>query len=263
MAPKAKAKAKPTKKPSKGGKAQPVSEEKKANPLFQPAPKNFGLGGDIKPKNATDLTRFTRWPLYVQKQRQLRVLQHRLKIPPSINQFRHTLDNSTKADLFKLAKQYQPESRSAAAKRRRAAAAAKATGKAAPAPKKKETLICGIQAVTRAVEQGRAKLVVIAHDVVPLEIVLWLPALCRKMKIPYCIAKGKASLGSLVGFKTATCIAFVGSLRGEHQGDFSKLVDAVNTSFLNKYDEARKHWGGGQMSKKSQLKAAKRKTARG
>lgn len=32
-------------------------------------------------------------------------------------------------------------------------------------------------------------MVVIAHDVDPLELVVWLPALCRKMGVPYCIVK--------------------------------------------------------------------------
>lgn len=37
----------------------------------------------------------------------------------------------------------------------------------------------------------------IAHDVDPIELVVWLPALCRKMEIPYCIVKGKARLGAV------------------------------------------------------------------
>lgn len=45
--------------------------------------------------------------------------------------------------------------------------------------------------------QNKAQLVVIAHDVDPIELVVWLPALCRKMEIPYCIVKGKARLGSV------------------------------------------------------------------
>lgn len=40
---------------------------------------------------------------------------------------------------------------------------------------------------------------VIAHDVDPIELVVWLPALCRKMEIPYCIVKGKARLGTVSG----------------------------------------------------------------
>ena len=30
---------------------------------------------------------------------------------------------------------------------------------------------------------------VIAHDVDPIELVIWLPALCKKQGIPYCIVK--------------------------------------------------------------------------
>jgi len=40
--------------------------------------------------------------------------------------------------------------------------------------------------------------VIISHDVDPIELVVWLPALCRKMNIPYCIVKGKARLGHVV-----------------------------------------------------------------
>jgi len=39
-----------------------------------------------------------------------------------------------------------------------------------------------------------AQLVVIAHDVDPIELVVWFPALCRKIEVP-CIVKGKARLG--------------------------------------------------------------------
>ncbi len=46
-------------------------------------------------------------------------------------------------------------------------------------------------------EQGKAQLVVIAHDVDPIELVVWLPALCRKMGVPYAIVKGKSRLGSV------------------------------------------------------------------
>ena len=41
---------------------------------------------------------------------------------------------------------------------------------------------------------------VIAHDVDPIELVVWLPALCRKMEVPYAIVKGKSRLGA-VGFQ--------------------------------------------------------------
>ena len=49
----------------------------------------------------------------------------------------------------------------------------------------------GLKHVTTLIEEQKASLVVIAHDVNPIELVVWLPALCRKMGIPYCIMKGK------------------------------------------------------------------------
>ena len=54
---------------------------------------------------------------------------------------------------------------------------------------------------------GKAKLVVIAHDVEPIELMTFLPTLCRKKGIPFCFVKGKARLGKLVHLKTATCLA--------------------------------------------------------
>lgn len=73
---------------------------------------------------------------------------------------------------------------------------------------RKPVLRAGIREVTAAIQQKKARLVLIAHDVEPIEIVLYLPTLCRKMGVPYCIVKGKAKLGLLVHRKTCSCIAF-------------------------------------------------------
>jgi len=53
-------------------------------------PKNFRIGNDIQPKR--DMTRFVKWPKYVRIQRQKRILLKRLKVPPVLNQFTHTMD---------------------------------------------------------------------------------------------------------------------------------------------------------------------------
>lgn len=52
----------------------------------------------------------------------------------------------------------------------------------------------GINHITTLVENGKAQLVAIAHDVDPVELVVWLPALCKKMGVPYCIVKVPTSL---------------------------------------------------------------------
>merc|ERR1711966_474752 len=85
--------------------------------------------------------------------------------------------------------------------------------------KKPVVLKYGLNHVTTLVEQKAAKLVIIAHDVDPIELVCWLPALCRKKEVPYCIIKGKGRLGQLVHKKAASCVAFT-SVNAEDQKDF-------------------------------------------
>nr|GMC46249.1 60S ribosomal protein L7a-1 [Ipomoea batatas]GMC55661.1 60S ribosomal protein L7a-1 [Ipomoea batatas] len=97
------------------------------------------------------------------------------------------------------------------------------------------------------------KLVVIAHDVDPIELVVWLPALCRKMEIPYCIVKGKARLGSIVHKKTASVLCLT-SVKNEDKLEFSKILEAIKANFNDKYEENRKKWGGGIMGSKSQAR---------
>merc|ERR1711869_50262 len=104
------------------------------------------------------------------------------------------------------------------------------------------------------IESKQAKLVVIAHDVDPLEMVIWLPALCRKKDVPYCIIKGKARLGTLVSKKTSAVVA-VTSVKREDQSEFEKLCENFKASFNDNADP-RRRWGGGIMGMKSQHKTA-------
>jgi len=111
----------------------------------------------------------------------------------------------------------------------------------------------GINHVTSLIEQSKAKLVCIAHDVDPVELVVWLPALCRKKDVPFCIVKSKARLGQLVHKKTATAVCIT-KVKNEDNHDLAKVIDAVKANFNDKYDEHRKQWGGGIMGIKSQAK---------
>ena len=52
-----------------------------------------------------------RWPEYVRLQRQRKILNMRLKVPPALNQFTHTLDRNTAAQAFKLLNKYRPETK--------------------------------------------------------------------------------------------------------------------------------------------------------
>lgn len=85
---------------------------------------------------------------------------------------------------------------------------------------------------------------------------LFLPALCRKMGVPYCIVKGKARLGLLVRRKTCSAVALTQVDSGD-RANFNKLVETVKTNFNDRADEIRKHWGGGLLGSKSAARIAK------
>jgi len=249
-------------KPKKGKKkvaaaplvARKVEVKKTVNPLFEKRPRNFGIGQDIQPKR--DLSRFVRWPKYIRLQRQKAILYQRLKVPPPIHQFSQALDRQTATQLFKLLDKYRPESKLEKKTRLRLRAEERAKGKPDAPTKRPAVLRTGVNTVTTLVEQKKASLVVIAHDVDPIEVVLFLPALCRKMGVPYCIVKNKARLGRVVRRKTCTCVALA-QTNPEDRTALNKLVEAVKTNFNERADELRKHWGGGLMGAKSVAKVAK------
>jgi len=232
---------------------------KKINPLFEKRPKNFGIGQDIQPKR--DLTRFVRWPKYVRLQRQKKMLYQRLRVPPSVNQFKHTLDKQTAVQLFKFMDKYRPETKHGKKLRLRRRAEERAQGKPDAPTKRPPVVRQGFNTVTTLIEQKKAQLVVIAHDVDPIELVIFLPALCRKMGVPYCIVKGKSRLGSVVRRKTCTSLA-IANVNPEDKSNLSKLVETIRTNFNERYDELKRHWGGGILGSKSAARISKIERAR-
>jgi large subunit ribosomal protein L7Ae len=215
-------------------------------------------GNNLQPKR--DLTRFVRWPEYVRLQRQRAILKRRLKVPPAINQFSRVADKNTVGNLLRLLQKIRPETKQQKKARLHALAEAKAAGKKPEVGKKPIVVKYGINHVTALIEAKKAQLVVIAHDVDPIELVVFLPALCRKMGVPYMIIKGKGRLGTVVHKKTATALAIT-EVRPEDKQEFAALVAVAKSNFNDKSDEIRKVWGGGVMGKKSQDKTLKRQKA--
>eukprot|EP01112_Ceratiomyxa_fruticulosa_P024046 TRINITY_DN951_c0_g2_i2.p1 TRINITY_DN951_c0_g2~~TRINITY_DN951_c0_g2_i2.p1 ORF type:complete len:326 (+),score=64.88 TRINITY_DN951_c0_g2_i2:61-978(+) len=234
-----------------------LTRRDKYGPLFDARPRKCHIGQDLKKRNHTDLTRFVRFPRYIRIQRQRKILSKRLKVPPPINQFNHTLPKARTLELFKLLKQYRPETREKKKKRLLRWAKLRAQGKRKPSYKKTQQYIkFGINNVTSLVEKKRARLVVIANDVDPIEVVVWLPALCRKMEIPYVIVKSKSTLGTLVHRKTASCIALT-QFKHHHKESFKSIVTLAKEKF-NDNTDIRKKWGGGRIGVQSLAKRAKR-----
>ena len=126
------------------------------------------LGGAIQPKR--NMGRFVRWPKYIRLQRQHQVLKRRLKVPPSINQFNQTLDKNTATQVFKLLNKYRPEDKAQKKERLQKAAAAKATSDKDAAGPKPIVVKYGLNHITALIESKKAQLVIIAHDVDPIEV---------------------------------------------------------------------------------------------
>eukprot|EP00965_Chrysotila_dentata_P259726 6213655-Pleurochrysis_carterae.AAC.1 len=114
-----------------------------------------------------------------------------------------------------------------------------------------------------------------------MQLVIWLPALCRKMDIPYCIVKSQSRLGQLVHQKTASCLAMV-SVRPEVRAatrvgpalrierptrgctvspqdrhEFSQLVTAIRQQYNENGKQIERTWGGGIMGVKSRAASTK------
>jgi large subunit ribosomal protein L7Ae len=230
-----------------------VRAARRKNPLIEARRRNFGIGQSIPPKR--DVSRFVKWPRYVRIQRQRRILLTRFKVPPPINQFSRTLDKNSATQLFSLFSKYRPETK--AQKKIRLTKAAEAKAKKEEVKTEKPLVVkFGLNHVTTLIEQKKAKLVAIAHDVDPIELVVWLPALCRKMQVPYCIVKGKSRLGQVVHQKNATALALT-EVRKEDVSTLSDLASSVTDTF-NKNFDLRKTWGGGKVGPKS-IAAQKRR----
>merc|ERR1711990_138383 len=219
--------------------------------------RTFSIGGDILPPKR-DLTRFVKWPKYIRLQRAKMTLLKRIKIPPAINQFAQTFDKRQASQLFRLLNNLKPETR-AAKKERLAGEAAKMAAGDKSASKKPVCVKMGINHVTTLIEEKKAKLVVIAHDVDPIEIIVWLPALCKARGIPYCIIKSKARLGAVVGKKTATCLAIT-DVKSENKNDLDNLVKMAEANFNDVYDETMKKWGDAEASGRQMAATLKRQT---
>ncbi|KAM4107801.1 hypothetical protein ACJW30_04G171700 [Castanea mollissima] len=208
--------------PKRGEKvsAAPTKEktEKVLNPLFENCSKQFGIGGALPPKR--DLHRFVNtFPLSQGKTKFIESLTSLLyTYKPYPTWYKCQVHNIIilivdATNLFKLLLKYRSEDKSA----------------------KKERLLKRAQAEAEG-KTNKAQLIVIAQDVDPIELVVWLLALCRKMEIPYCIVKGKSRLGLIVHKKTASVLCLI-TVKNEDKLEFSKILEAIKANFNDKYDE--------------------------
>ncbi|MBD3312341.1 50S ribosomal protein L7ae, partial [archaeon] len=83
----------------------------------------------------------------------------------------------------------------------------------------------GVNEVTKAVERGVAKLVVIAEDVNPKVIVAHLPVLCEEKDIKYVYVPSKQELGEAIGItKACSSVAIISAGEGDGKELLMKVL---------------------------------------
>jgi len=139
--------------------------------------------------------------------------------------------------------------------RLRARAKLQADGK--PLPNVKPMLVkCGFNHITSLIEANTAKLVLIAHDVDPIELVLWMPTLCVKKDIPFAIIRGKSRLGTLVNKKSASCVALCGVNPGDDK-QFQSIREDCHKLYNERFNYLKKKVGAKIQGIKTRHKIAK------
>lgn len=77
----------------------------------------------------------------------------------------------------------------------------------------------GTNEATKIIEKGLAKLVVVAEDVNPKEVVMHIEPLCNEKGVPFVKVPSKSELGAAAGLPVATvCVVIV------QEGDAKELI---------------------------------------
>jgi large subunit ribosomal protein L7Ae len=80
----------------------------------------------------------------------------------------------------------------------------------------------GTNEATKSIERGRARLVLIAENVEPPEIVAHLPLLCDERKAPYVYVPEKQRLGQAAGLLVSSAAATI-----EEPGEAAELLNEI------------------------------------
>jgi large subunit ribosomal protein L7Ae len=85
----------------------------------------------------------------------------------------------------------------------------------------------GINEATKSIERGIARLVVVAEDVEPQEVIMYLPGLCDDKKAPYIFVKSKTDLGNAAGIERPTAAVAI-IVEGKAKELVDDLVEKIN-----------------------------------
>ena len=88
-------------------------------------------------------------------------------------------------------------------------------------------IVKGTNETTKAIERGKAKLVVVAKDVTPPEIIMHIPMIAEEKSAPCVIVPSKEELGAAAGIQVPTgSVAVIEE--GESKGLIKQLLGRVS-----------------------------------
>ncbi|RLE39650.1 50S ribosomal protein L7ae [Candidatus Woesearchaeota archaeon] len=82
----------------------------------------------------------------------------------------------------------------------------------------------GTNEVTKTLEKGAAKLVVVAKDITPPEVVMHLPLLAKEKNVPLVEVPSKEELGAAAGLSVGTA-----SVAVIQEGEAKNLIEALKS----------------------------------
>ena len=85
----------------------------------------------------------------------------------------------------------------------------------------------GINEATKSIERGIARLVVVAEDVEPQEVIMYLPGLCDDKKVPYIFVKSKVDLGNAAGIERPTAAVAI-IVDGKAKVLVDEIIEKIN-----------------------------------
>ena len=85
----------------------------------------------------------------------------------------------------------------------------------------------GTNETTKAIERGIAKIVIVAEDVEPPEVVAHIPILCEERNVPYIFVPSKSQLGPPLGIDIGSASATIIE-PGEGQGLLNQIISELS-----------------------------------
>ncbi|MGV9206114.1 MAG: ribosomal L7Ae/L30e/S12e/Gadd45 family protein [Promethearchaeia archaeon] len=82
----------------------------------------------------------------------------------------------------------------------------------------------GLNEVTKSIERKNAKLVVMAEDVSPPEILYHIPLLCEEKKIPFAYVSKQKELGKAIGIKVSSSSVAVEDVGKGNSGILDEII---------------------------------------